>query len=339
MAGSVIRYSVLLFLFAFNASQAQQLGFSLEAKLSSPAVEFSKLTQDWVVDHDGTHSYAMGRLDSWFEVNDRWRVGFVKRADYLLEYSKETAEFYTRLEDNELEAGVYDLDLRVNGLMSQGIYARYQIPINFRGHLGVTLYGLQGSIVQLGTLSGSGEVFENGDFEYQYDLNYYFDHSRLLNSPEENVSGVGYALDIDLVYSLGRHWSLKGSIKDLANAMYWSTINRDQGCVSRPASGNCFGVTSVTTKRQVVSSQSKWMIYGLKGVVRPYVQWQSWGRSEAWIAGVLINKYSIGWDLNQNVANFTYDSDRLRVKWGFDHVNVNDAHQWHINIETVWPIH
>lgn len=334
----VIRFLfVILFLFSIK-SQAEQLGFSLVTTVASPAVELSKLRDDWVVSGTGTYAYAKGRLDSWFEVNSRWRIGITKRADYLFEFSPETAQFYSRLEQNTIPAGRYDLDLKVNGLMSQGVYLEHLLDIATQGKLRVRLHGLQGSIVQFGSLSGSGEVFENGTFEYDYGLDYHFDHSRILDSNDESVSGFGYAVDLRLEYGLGRHWALRGSIDDLVYRIHWNKINRDRGCVSSPASPVCRGRTDVVSKSQSIQSQSDWMVYGLKGRLRPYVRWQSWGRRESWILGGLYENYSAGWDFENEVVNFTYDSDRLQVEWAFDNINAADGNHWQITLGTIWPI-
>lgn len=338
MADIVIRISVFLILVFSMQSQAKQLGFSLDLNVASPAVEISKLQEEWQVDHSGKYAYGQGRLDSWFEVNPSLRVGISKRADYLIEFSEDTAQFYSRLEQNQISAGLYDLDLTVNGLMSQGVYLESPFQLSTKGKLKLRLHLLQGSIVQLGSLIGRGQVFDDGSFEYQYQLDYHFDHSRILNSPEVPVSGLGYALDIRLEYNLGRHWALKGSVDDLVYRMYWNQVNQDQGCVSRPTRPDCIGRTQVVSKTQSIQSQSDWMIYGLKGSIHPYVQWQSWGQKQAWILGCLYENYSAGWDLENEAMNFTYDSDRLQVKWAFDNIHVGDAHHWQFTLGTVWPI-
>ena len=334
----MIRHLLILLILLTLKSQAQQLGFSMNVQVSSPAVEFSKLQDEWVVDHHGTYAYAAGRLTSWLDFNGLWQFGVSKRADYLFQFSTQTAQFYSRLEHNQLPPGKYTLDLQVSGLLSQGVFARRIFSLGPKGQLGVTLYGLQGSVVQLGTLTGEGEVFQDNSFQYEYELDYYFDHSRILDSPEVSVSGYGYALDLDLEYNLGRHWALKGIIRDMSYQMYWSQINRDKGCVARPTSALCSGKTTIGSNKQRIQRQSDWMIYGLKGLWRPFVQWQSWGRNQSWIAGVLIDKYSAGWGFEDEVVNFTYDSDRLQVKWAFDNITAHDAHHWQLTLGTVWPI-
>lgn len=341
MAGVVRKLALLLVLIGSVKSQAQQLGFSLNAQVSSPAVQLSNLQDDWVVDHPGNYAYGRGLLESWFELNEDWAVGYRKRADYLIEFSPDTARFYTRLENGVVDPGEYDLNLHVNALMMEGVFATRKFPLGTKGNLSIDLSGYQGSVVQLGRLSGVGYVDGSNDYRFIYDLDYYFDHSRWLDSPEEPVTGWGYGLGFELDYSLGRSWRLHGVVDDVIANMHWSQVNRDRAecdTNSEKKGLGCDGTSSVVSRKQPIRSASSWKIYGLKGVFRPFLNWHSWGRNESWVFGVLVEKYSMGFDLKDEVVNFTYDSDRLQVKWAFDNINVNDAHHWQISLGTVWPI-
>lgn len=329
--------STACLIFASHSVQAKQLGLDLETRVQSPAIPINELIDGWAESGQGQYAQGRAQFESWVRLDRGWTLGYVKRADYHLAFTQQTSLFYSRLEDFDLEAGRYPLSLSVNALSAEGLFAQYFIPLSTKGRLSLKASVLQGSVVQLGTLRGEGEVFGDGSYEYQYDLDYYYDHNRLLNSPEEAVEGYGYSLDIGLEYSLGRHWSLEGEIKDWIYHMHWLNINRDEGCLASPVTANCDGKSSQESVRQRIRSDSRWRIYGKGQRWNPYVQWGSWLRHSEVELGVLYKKWSLGWEANHRVVNLSYESDRLQVKWAFDSPLYKQAHQWQLQLGVTWP--
>jgi len=322
---------------ASHSAQAKQLGVELEMRVQSPAIPIHELIDGWAESGKGQYAQGRAQFESWVRLDDGLTLGYVKRADYHLAFTQNTSLFYSRLENFDLEPGRYPLSLSVNALSAEGLFAQYFIPLSTKGRFFLKASVLQGSVVQLGTLKGEGEVFSDGGYEYRYDLDYYYDHNRLLNSPEEPVEGYGYALDIGLEYSLGRHWSLEGEIKDWLYHMYWLNINRDQGCLASPVTADCDGTSAQETVRQRIRSDSRWRIYGKGQRFNPYVQWGSWVRHSEVELGVLYKKWSLGWEANHRQANLSYESDRLQVKWAFDSPLYKQAHQWQLQLGVTWP--
>lgn len=330
--------SVLTALISTNKSQAEQLGFYVEAELHSPAVYLDDLVGDWKASSYGDYAYGYGALGSWFQINSDITFGVEKRVNQYLNFSSKTANFYGQLENDQLPVGDYPLSLSVNANSSQGIFIEYNVRGVDALDVKLTGHALMGRLVQVADLTGEGHVLEDGAYTYQYSLNYKYGVNRIFDRPSPGVTGYGHSFDLDVEYAFSPVFSVGASFSDLFYRMYWSAINRDKGCVARPSP-----VTELCVLRtdQLAFTQSlpeHITLYAIRNVrsfdlgVKGY--WVDRHR-EYWLS-IRKDDIFIALDLNNEVFDIGYESEWLAVKWAFDDYRYDHANSWQVSLDAKW---
>jgi|GEM_PF-1656697 len=334
----------IAFLLSANVVQATGVQAYTDVYLLSPSTKISTLEDGWAPDSSGSYIQGKARLGSRLSLVDNWSIGVHKRLDYIVHYDQDTSDFYSAIENNELPAGLYPLNLRVNAMRSQGFELSKFIPLSTRSDLRVGFNLLSGNRVQDGLLTGVGQVHENGDISYQYNLDYFYDEQRLLDGPQIEVSGWGHSLDLRWQGRFRYGYSASLEFTDLFYRMYWQDLDHDQGCLVRPLSVNplCAVAVKQEDHQQSLSSHSrmrfaKKMEYqGFNAEVSMEAEfwsrydalWFSWGQSG----------YLVGVEAQNQIYRLGYESSWLKVKYVFDHLIPKSAHYGQLSMSVYWPL-
>lgn len=314
----------------------QTIGFRSEALLSSPAMEIDQLESSWASPDNGDYAQGRARLDVYVQLTPQLEVGVEQRWDYLLEFSPETAQFYSRLENNTIEAGEYDLSLTVNAAQSRGLFAQYFIPLSSNAWFKLKGHVLQGQRIQKGQLSGTGVVTQNS-FAYDWQLDYAYDENRIFDGQRSHPNAWGYSFDVQGFAQIDHH-SLFISLEDLMYTLHWDQVDQDNGCLDRPLTAQCTAVTTRGhyTQHFPVFTRLAWG-YQFNDI-QTSVEAQAWQRYRALWMGAHYQGAGIEIDAINEMLNLGYESSRLKVKWGFDTLNASRAKHWQLTLGMNWPI-
>jgi hypothetical protein len=327
----------LLFLVMLTGKGWGQAHLYTDINLSSPAIAIDDFDSDWSDVDSGRFAQAQVRTGIEFSVTNTWLVGVEERLDYLLHFTQATAQFNQKLESNDLEAGEYPLWLRVNAVRSSALSLKKFIPLSNDASLEITGYALKPKQVQDGLLKGSGEVYEDGSYQYSYSLDYAYDRNELFEHQGSSIEGWGHSFDLSFNHTFEQwHYSLK--LKDLGYRVYWQAVNQDQGCYSRPL-GDCFFTTkSVSQTQKLPFSQQHTLTMNVGASRSLYVQAYEWSRLQALRFGGQLAEYSLAYDLLSQATHFGYESDMVRFKLASDQYDLSKTKYWQASVDFYWPI-
>ena len=156
-------------------------------------------------------------------VKDRWEFGLLTRYDYELEFSRDTAELYY-LVDNELdlqEGREYDLHIKARHTYGDGFRLGYRYSFSNDFALTVGMALLRGQRLLDGELKGDAMALTKNDYEYLFDVDYYYSKDYIFDRDVENApNGYGHAADLYLSWRR-RQYSLQLQIMDIYARLYW----------------------------------------------------------------------------------------------------------------------
>lgn len=343
--------AVFVFIVLFS-KQSLAAGVQLysDVYLLSPVTQISKVEDGWEPKGTGSYMQAKARLGSRLALTDNWSVGVHKRLDYLVHFDQATSDFYSAIENNELPAGQYPLHLRVNAIRSHGFEVSRIIPLSsivpFTNDSDLVIRSslLSGNRVQDGLLTGAGAVAENGDISYQYNLDYFYDEQRLLDSEEVEVNGWGHSFDVHWKGIFARGYSVSLELNDLFYRMYWQELDHDAGCLVRPLSVNpaCSVAVQPRDHRQVLPSHTRGQIskrfegQGFSGDLS--LEAEYWSRYDAvWVSWAQ-SDFMLGFEVQNQIYRLGYESAWLKVKYQFDHLVPKSAHFGRLSMSLYWPL-
>lgn len=173
---------------------------------------------------------------NWFELGvqyQHWGIGIVKRYDYNLQFSKDTAEFYWLVANKKdlPNNRQYNLDLQVNALHSSGIRLSYADSFNdsFNYRVGLTYleanYMIEGEIIGDATADSESSL----DYDFQAELDYHYIEDDLFDRVVDKPQGKGFALDLEFSYQVtfDTHWQFQ--VRDLLARLYWQNAPYTEG--------------------------------------------------------------------------------------------------------------
>ncbi len=306
---------------------------------ASPAIALSEFDSNWAEAGHGTHAQASTRLGVELKFNNSWAFGVENRLDYLLHFSNASAQFYKQLENEGLSAGDYPLQLSINALASDSIFAQYFIPLSINSSLSIKSYFVQPNRVQYGYLNGVGQVSAAGATSYSYDLDYQYKENELSELEGESVKGWGHSFDIEYDVSFNHGWHFLAKWQDVFHKVYWSSINQDQGCLSRPVNAQCFVKTSLHKETQSLQVHSQLLLEtpnesGVSG----YMLASQWARYDSLVVGARMLGVSAGVDLITDAIHLAYESDMVRLKLASDQVQFTQSKYLQVSVDIYWPI-
>ncbi len=321
----------------FSLKGWAQVHLYSDFNLSSPAIAIENFDSDWSDVDSGKFAQARARMGVAFSINESWWVGVEERLDYLLHFTPATAQFNQKLESNDLEAGQYPLWLKVNAVRSTGVFVKKIIPLSTFSDLKITGYVLKPSQVQDGVLTGSGEVYEDGSYQYNYTLDYAYSRNELFEHQGQSVSGWGHSFDLLYDYRAD-NWSYSLELKDIGYRYYWQSVNEDEGCYSRPL-GDCFFTTKQVSQTQKLPfSQQHTFTRKLAGNNSIYIEGYEWSRLQALRLGGQVKEYALAYDLLSQSIHFSYESDMVRIKLASDQYDLSKSKYWQAAVDFYWPI-
>ena len=219
-----------------------QIEWSVMATAHSPTQPISAFLDDWSAPLDsGDHAYAQGRTSLEMRpAGSAISYGLGWRYDYLMTFSKETAEVYWQYENKQPSSTsqTYPLFLEAkhNERFGANIGLTQQLMPNWqlttRANLWQGLHALEGKIV--GDLSTRvlpnnevTDIRDSLDKTNAY-IDYYYDEPALgeenLNWNPAKPSGYGYSLDLQLTGQLSDSTQLSLSGYDILGRMRWKDM-------------------------------------------------------------------------------------------------------------------
>jgi len=321
------------------AGAQAQLHVYSRALATSPAIAIEKFDSNWASAGAGNHAQVKARAGIELKLNPSWSVGLEQRLDYVLHFSEPTAQFYKKLENQGLAPGEYPLQLSVNAVLGTSVFAQYFIPLSNNGSFSIKTHVLQPNRVQDGQLTGVGHVAADGSSDYRYELDYNYDQNQLVNGNDYPVSGWGHSFDVRYNYKAGSGWTFTASWLDIWHRIYWSAINRDVGCLSRPSPADCFVTSKQKNQVQNLPVTSEILIEkSLESGLGLYLQTSQWSRHDSLQMGANVLGLNLGVDLLNDAIHLAYESDMVRLKLASEQLALSKSKYLQVSLDVYWPI-
>lgn len=209
------------------ASHAQWRAYGLlEAGGKSEPIAIQRTLHGWKgADREGRRQYATVRVEA--GVTDGvWGVGTLRRLDYSLRFTPDTAALYgTIADDRPLPVGkTYDVALRGHALEAWGVrgFVRKKLLSGLRLEAGLSL--LRGTYMFEGTIQGSGTVTAPKAYDYQLRADYAYTKDLLFEREVQTPKGTGAALDCALDWAIAPAWQLRAHILDVFGFVQWNGL-------------------------------------------------------------------------------------------------------------------
>jgi hypothetical protein len=183
---------------------------------------------NWNVElQPGDVSFSTDRVEAGVSLG-RWQLGYIKRYDYYFEYSPETADGVHKVKNKTplVPGEQFDLFLDANTMVSDGLRITFNQEYSQSFSYGVSVSYLRGELFNDGSLSGQAEVITDKEYEFSFDVDYYYSEDKLFDREVDPPQGRGYA--VDLVFG----WQLSDKLKfgfqayDILTRMYWEDAPR-----------------------------------------------------------------------------------------------------------------
>lgn len=324
-------------MWAHSVTADVRVGFRSDATLASPAMAIDALDSSWQNPNSGDYAQGRASWEFYTDFNGNVQLGVQQRWHHLLGFSAQTAQFYSRLENNQIDNGTYDLDFRVNAAQARGLFIQYFIPLSSSFSFLVKSYALKGQRVQKGALNGTGTVADDS-FAYDWNLEYAYDENRIFDGPRSAPRGWGYSFDVHAFYKLNKRNHFELSLEDLFYTLYWQEIEQDEGCLDRPLTSQCrvFTRQDAFVQRFPVFAAMTWKHQFQS--VQASLKLEAWQRYRAMWFGLDYQGMLLEVDGINEMLNLGYESTGLKVKWAFDDVRFSQAKHWQLALDMNWPI-
>ena len=184
-------------------------------------------------DRTGKRQYATAWAECGID-HGNWGFGWIKRADYSLRFTPDTADLYGNIaDDHALPVGkTYHLKVTGHALEATGLraYARWPMNADCNVELGLSL--LQGTYMFEGTIQGEGLI--QGPKQYSYALwtDYAYTKDLLFERETPARKGQGATLDCAIQWRFRPNWQLKTHVVDLPGLMQWKDLPYTQANAS-----------------------------------------------------------------------------------------------------------
>ncbi len=214
---------------------AQSADYGVYTKLDT--ITFSEIAPiDQIIDNEpidftnGELAFTYNRFELGFRWKN-WRIGYLARYDYRLEFSEDTARFYYEEEGAGQRPNTprnYDVYLDVMHQRSQGFAVHYdwQIRDNLNVTPSVSLLFANGLLD--GKIEGEAQFFGNDIYSGRLDLDYRYDEDFIFerNLGGDKIRGTGYTFDIAVDWRPSHHWRFHLQTYDLISYIHWRDAPR-----------------------------------------------------------------------------------------------------------------
>ena len=163
---------------------------------------------------------------NWAEVGatyNNFGIGILGRYDYDLEFSEDTAEFYYLINNKKpLPTGrMFDLSLDAKHTHSEGVRLSYLYQLNKKTNITLGLSYLRGVWMTEGNAQGQGVALAENDYDFEFNVDYYYSEDLILERRVDAPSGDGYSIDFALDWTVVNNLNLNLRIIDLLGRIYW----------------------------------------------------------------------------------------------------------------------
>lgn len=180
--------------------------------------------------HNNTKHFDGGETaltHNWVEIGAAYNsfgVGLVGRYDYELEFSKDTAEFYYLTNNKKpLHQGrEYNLDLDAKYIQSTGVRFSYAYALNPNTNINVGVSYLTGVRLTDGSIHGRALALAQNDYDFQFDVNYFYSKDSLFDRDVTPPDGNGYSIDLAMDWDITQNLATNLRIIDLIGRIYWN---------------------------------------------------------------------------------------------------------------------
>lgn len=178
----------------------------------------------------GELAFTYNRLELGFSW-ENFRIGYLARYDYRLEFSEDTARFYYEEEGAGRRPSTpkdYDIYLDVMHQRSQGLAVHYdwQVHDSFRITPSFSLLFANGLLD--GRIEGQAQFLGNDIYGGRLDLDYRYVEDFIFERELDGggIRGTGYTLDIAMDWRPGDHWRFHLQTYDLISYIHWRDAPR-----------------------------------------------------------------------------------------------------------------
>ncbi len=248
----------------------------------------------------------------------------------------------------------YDLQMRVNHLRAWGLKGAYDfvLPSNLTVRLiGTALYGYY---FTSGRLVGTGSPIAKNDYDFRFDVDYFYSEDFLFDRAVAQPQGLGYALGVESTWQPTASYSLKFAVSDGLARVYWQNAPHTQATAdSRTKQYDANGYAKYspavsgieTTERFEQTLEPRVTIENRFLVENHYFFTESRHVSDAWYhtlgVGVRTNgntRYALGVVLPNNAIMFEISQRRVSARLAVDAWRVKEIHQLLLEMEIRFPI-
>jgi hypothetical protein len=163
---------------------------------------------------------------NWAEIGASYKkfaVGYLNRYDYDLRFSEDTAEFYHLINNRKPlpEGREYDLSLSVKHYRTEGVRLSYTFDPLKSLRLNVGLSYLKGIALTDGSAQGNATILDQGDYDFRFNVDYYYSQDLLFERKAQEPQGQGYSLDLAFDWGISPKVNFSARAVDLIGQIYW----------------------------------------------------------------------------------------------------------------------
>ena len=189
----------------------------------SEPVTIRSALNDW---EGGFRNGSSTITHNWLETGvsyKKWKLGILKRYDYEMEFSPDTAEFMYRTKNKQaLQTGkTYHLDLKARHSFSDGVSLSRDFNPTENMSLTIGASYLRGRHLTEGTLQGTATTLADNDYDFEFGVDYFYSEDSLFDREVQAPEGQGYSIDLSLIWEPNKDFTTMLTVKDLIGRIYW----------------------------------------------------------------------------------------------------------------------
>ena len=197
----------------------------------SEPISIDGMLHEWNDDlHAGEFAFTQQRISIGIGHSSGWSLGWIKRYDYFLEFSEDTALLYHQGE-NDLPTTQnynYQLFLRAEHAKSSGPQIAYQTPLfkfgpekNHQFKAKIQIARLTSNQLYNGSIWGDAILLENDDIEAELNIDYAYHEESLFDRPLTNtIEGKGFSVDLFADWEF-KQWQVSLTLLDAYYRVEW----------------------------------------------------------------------------------------------------------------------
>lgn len=183
--------------------------------------------------YEGNKQYSYNQAEFGFRKN-HWGLGFLKRLDYQIKFSDETARA-VYLTQNKLDLSMNQdvpLYFDVHHFQGSGMRLSYRNETASRFNFEVGLSYLKGERLTEGNVRGNLTPLSRNDYDFTADIDYFYSADDLFDRVVTRPQGQGYSIDLKMDYQITERLNLEAKIQDAWAEIYWQNAPFTQASAS-----------------------------------------------------------------------------------------------------------